>query len=693
MKERFVSILQAAREGLLGSLQPNRGLRHPLVKTLSLALVVGILAMVMVMGPRPGPWNWNAQETEKTLTQIPGYGNDDGRQGVYLHWQFHEALADGRLSLRDENQLHPIGTPRAQIDGGNRIEMLLSSLLRMFFDWPSWMTWTVLLWIPINTLAFVPLGLRLWKKSGPTVAAGITWTLMPCVIEQMAAGRLTQVCMIGVPLAVAGILGVVEEGRKRDIWMAGLGMALTAYGYWFYAIFLFTLCPLFILHGHRWHRPIKTIFRDLIRAASVSIVFILPLALHVFWPALTGGEMPGTELDSSCPEQRADSLQLSGDQTRGNQHWFPFILIPGILLTAWKGKRRSLWILCALSCVVFAMGEVQDIGGKQVLLPYYPLWRFVPGFSMLNHPERWLMVGGLFLAIATTDAIARLWHWGIWIVPIGVLVHLWNPTLNGYADPGLANGQNLTASNLPMANTGGDWTHSINPQFWSELADPEGGALIVVPLLRSHRTCVFQPFHGRPLLGGMNEHQIVSLPNEFVEYFEGSPLLMSIWALGKGVDSDIEVWQSDLDRLRADGFDTIVFSQDDWDFLPQQGDQGVKDIQILARLKDAFGEPWYRDEKAAFFHLPQTGKEGVPPTALEIFPPIPAKGEMPANPGGTIRDPERSRPGGGSCGQDDDGFLPEGPPVQDVEGNRSGGGPGRKNGGGAKGQGPPGPPR
>ena len=176
----------------------------------------------------------------------------------------------------------------------------------------------------------------------------------------------------------------------------------------------------------------------------------------------------------------------------------------------------------------------------------------------------------------------------------------------------------------------------------------------------------------------MNEHQIVRLPNESVEYFEKSPLLMSMWALGKGVDSDIEVWQEDLERLRADGIDTIVFSQDDWDFLPQQGDQGVKDIQILARLKEAFGEPWYRDEKAAFFHLPVTGKEGVPPTALDIFPPIPAKGEMPANPGGTIRDPERSRPGGGSCGQDDDGFLPEGPPVQDVEGNRSGGGQGRK---------------
>ena len=51
----------------------------------------------------------------------------DAKASIYIHWQFHEALADGRLSLRDENQLHPIGTPRAQIDGGNRLEMLLSS--------------------------------------------------------------------------------------------------------------------------------------------------------------------------------------------------------------------------------------------------------------------------------------------------------------------------------------------------------------------------------------------------------------------------------------------------------------------------------------------------------------------------------------------------------------------------------------
>ena len=35
--------------------------------------------------------------------------------------------------------------------------MLLSSVLRSFFSWPSWMTWTVMLWIPLNTLAFLPL--------------------------------------------------------------------------------------------------------------------------------------------------------------------------------------------------------------------------------------------------------------------------------------------------------------------------------------------------------------------------------------------------------------------------------------------------------------------------------------------------------------------------------------------------------
>ena len=328
------------------------------------------------------------------------------------------------------------------------------------------MTWTVLLWIPINTLAFVPLGLRLWKKVGPTVAAGITWTLMPCVIEQMAAGRLTQVCMVGIPLAVAGILGVVEDGRKRDIWMAGLGMALTAYGYWFYAIFLFTLCPLFILHGHRWHRPFKDLFRDLVKAAGISTVFILPLALHVFWPALTGGEMPGSELDSSCPEQRADSLQISGTRLAGNQHWFPFVLIPGILLTAWKGKRRSLWILCALSCVVFAMGEVQDIGGKQSLASLLPSVAFrsrvfhaEPSGTMVN--DRRSFLGHCHHGRHCTDVALG------WVVAIGVLVHLLEPKPERLRRPRV--GQRTESHCIQLAN--GQYGWRLDPQHQSAVLD------------------------------------------------------------------------------------------------------------------------------------------------------------------------------------------------------------------------------
>ena len=140
-------------------------------------------------------------------------------------------------------------------------------------------------------LAFLPLGLRIWERRGPAIAAGITWSIMPPVLEQMAAGRLTQVCMVGIPLAIAGILGVVEEGRKKDIWMAGLGMALTAFGYWFYALFILALCPFFIGHGLK-HRQFKPMFKDLLRAAGITAAVVLPLALHVFWPKTSAKPIP-----------------------------------------------------------------------------------------------------------------------------------------------------------------------------------------------------------------------------------------------------------------------------------------------------------------------------------------------------------------------------------------------------------------
>jgi hypothetical protein len=618
------------------------------------------MAMAMVMGPRAGPWNWSTQETEQTLERIPGYFNDDGAQGVYLHWQFHESIREGNLTLRDNNQLHPIGTPRPQLDGGNRLEMLLSSVMQLFFDWPSWMTWTVLLWIPINTLAFLPLGLRLWEKRGPAIAAGITWAIMPPVIEQMAAGRLTQVCMVGIPLALAGILGVVEEGRKKDIWMAGLGMALTAFGYWFYALFVLALCPLFIGHG-LLHRKVssfreipgefKPMFKNLLRAAGITAAAVLPLALHVFWPKITGGKMPLPQMDvAHMPMQFADALQLMGKQTRGTQHWLPWIILPGMAFSVWKGKRRLLWLGCALACVAFALGPAQSIGPEQYKMPFYPLWRYLPLYGRMFHPERWLLLGGIFLAIGAIDGLARTWHWGAWLLPIGVIAHLWSPQVgeNRCASCTFQGTLETRPATLPMDNGKAEdpsvgWKIAI-PLLWSRLGQEPGGAVLVVPLLRSNKTCIYQPFHGRPLLGGMVEHMPNFLPDEFIDYFEQSSLLMSTWALGNGEDGEIQLCQTDLDRLHADGFDTVVFDKPSWERLPD-----AQLINIMGRLTAAFGSPWYTDEGGAIFELPTEGDPSASCTAE-----------------GTIRLPELPDAIG-----DDSDIIPEGPPPSE-QGSKQG---------------------
>jgi hypothetical protein len=418
-------------------------------------------------------------------------------------------------------------------------------------------------------------------------------------------------------------------------------MALTAFGYWFYALFIFTLCPLFIGHGLR-HRRFKPMLKDLLKAAGITSLFVLPLALHVFWPRLTGGKMPLPQMDvAHMPMQFADALQLTGAQARGTQHWLPWIIFPGVLFSAWKGQRRLLWLGCALACVLFALGPAQSIGPDQVKMPYYPLWRYLPIYGRMFHPERWLLLGGIFLAIGALDGIARTWHWGVWLLPAGVLFHLWSPQLGSLrcASCTLQSTHDAREATLPMDNGKEEsptvgWRIAV-PLLWSRLGQAEGGAVLVVPLLRSNKTCIFQPFHGRPLLGGMVEHMPNFLPDSFIDYFESSPLLMSTWSIGNGEDGEIELWQEDLDRLHSDGFDTVVFDQPSWDRLPN-----ASHIDMLGRLTAVFGEPWYQDEGGAIFHLTTEGQDGTAPV-----------------PEGTIRMPELPDAIG-----DDSDIIPEGPP-------------------------------
>jgi len=288
---------------------------------------------------------------------------------------------------------------------------------------------------------------------------------------------------------------------------------------------------------------------------------------------MPGTHVPSTDLHPVFP----DALQLGGGQKPGTANWLPWIMIPGLLWTLFKGQRRWLWFGLATVCVVFALGPAQEIGGRVWRLPYYPVWQLVPGLARMFHAERWLLVGGLFMAIASVDGVGRWKPWLAWCVPVGMLVQL----------------------HLSQALPLGTWTPTM-PDHWAHVAQEEAtGAIVVVPVMHSQLTSAHQPFHGRAMLGGMIEDQPWATPKGWRTYIEDSPLLKSLRGVSYGRRIPIVVTAEDMSNLHRDGFDTVVFDAASWRRLPfkVQGDPRTE-------LEAALGSPVFRSESGWVWRLP-----------------------------------------------------------------------------------------
>jgi hypothetical protein len=545
--------------------------------TVAAGLGLGLLCALIAAGADPAG----------LADALPGFENDDSRNAVYLHHQVHAALSAGRLGLSDPDQLFPTGTPLLQLHGGNVLEFLVSGVARALLPWPLWLSAAALAWIPLNLLAFLPLGLRLWGRRGPALAAAAAWAMGPVLMGQIAAGRLTQVALVGLPLAVLGLLDVGERGGRRAWVLAGVGMALTGIGYWFHAQFLLVLAPAFAVHAVR-QRGLPDAARDLAKAAGLTLLLISPWLVALAAPRLMGAWTPRPPMTAAFMSPVfADALQLTGPQPRGLQGWMPLVLALAAAIGLWRGRRRGLWLTGALVCIGFALGPAQDIGGTRWLLPSFPLWRWVPGFDRMLHPDRWLEVGGLFLVLLAGEGLARLpgrAAWATWLLPIGVI------------------GQQLIGGGLPLER----WDFDV-PDVWEAVAErPETGAIAVVPVLGAQRTCAWQHIHARPLLGGMLENQAGALPPAQRAFISESPLLVDLWALGRDTERVGAPWQSDLDTLRSAGFDTVVLDRAAWDEGPPR--RGDPERAISAAL----GTPVLSTRDGAVWLLPTAGRAGTP---------------------------------------------------------------------------------
>ena len=514
---------------------------------------------------------------------VLGYGQADSYGAVDLHHAFQRALLAGRWTLVDPDQLHPVGFSRVGDAGGNSLEFVLGGLFALILDFPAWYNVAALAWIPLNLLAFLPLGRHLWGRWGPALAAGAAWAMMPPVIGQIAAGRLTQVVLFALPLALLGLLKLSEEGGRRAAVLAGVGMGLAGLSYWFYGYFMALLAPLILLPA-LWRRPRRELLVEVAQAAGVCLLVIAPLLLLVLSERSRFASGSFAVSDPTSP----DALSLWGPGARHMQGWLPWVFLPGFALTLWKGHRRALWSGLVVLTLVFAMGAAQvSPAGWTWRLPYWVLWKLAPGLDRMTHPDRWVHVAGLFLTLLAADGLARWKAWATWVLPLGVFVQ-------------------LQVMSLPM----GSWRPGLEPPY-TQLAQQSGGAVVVLPFLQCADAVRFQPFHGRPLVGGMVERMPEKRPPEFEAFVLGSPLLTGLFGLSQGEDVEVELWQEDLEALQRAGVDTLLL-----DRQCQMRSGTARDVALEEQVTELLGPPQYRHDAGAVWALPtQGGRAGAPPRA------------------------------------------------------------------------------
>ncbi len=525
---------------------------------------------------------------------------------IYLHDAFHRALSGGSFPLVDHEQLWPVGAPLAAMNGDNVVEMLVSGLFRLVATWPGWFNLAHLAWPPLLALAFLPLGHRLWSGGGlqsalTRVSAALCWAMSPVFFGEIAAGRLTQVVLVGLPLALAQLSLATERVlTRRELILGAAGVAITGLGYWYYAVFLALLAPVFLVVAHLAGRGIATV-RSFAWMGLGAAVMVSPALFGVVWASVSTGVSVSLPLPPGGLSPVFDNaLQLARAQPEQLRGWLPWALVPGLLLASVASVRRrgssALWLALAAVALAFALGPGQRLGERVWLLPYYPLWKAVPLLERLTHPSRWLDFGMIFVVVASFGGLATLKR-GPWLAPLV---------------PALLVGQLFIQRTLPLPSF-----RMPLPPLWAEVARGKG-AVIVVPVMHAPDSCRWQAFHHRPVLGGMAEGLPFAWPPAFRKGFEDSAILLQLLAMGDGKLGTLDLRQGDVDVLLEQGFTQLVLDMEAWRRWGRGG--GVDPLLVLSA---SFGAPIYSGPEGAVWPLPTTVAPGhaSPPMGIRLPPP------------------------------------------------------------------------
>lgn len=261
--------------------------------------------------------------------------------------------------------------------------------------------------------------------------AGAVYALCP-----YRSGHITQLNSMTtylLPLILLFMHRYLEDGRRpQDLFLVGLFFALNAMSGLYYGIFATLMMATFYIAWSLIRRELPK-KEDFIYGAVVFGFFGLVLA-YVLWPYLAlsgagdhsrpveqaaGGSVIPAALLTSPPESflLGWTPEAFGTSNEDGKPMYELTLYPGLAVISlaafglFAGRVRThskLYALLGLVMLVFSLGPLLQLGNLNVVLPYYFLYEFVPGFGSLRVPARMWAIVMIPIAILAAFGLRKL---------------------------------------------------------------------------------------------------------------------------------------------------------------------------------------------------------------------------------------------------------------------------------------------
>lgn len=500
-------------------------------------------------------------------TELIGYEDVDAYGTQWFYWFVGRALHGVGSIGHTDLFFFPFGKDIYTHTGANVLDAIVAQPFLAMFGPTLGYNLFCLFALLCNGVAARWL-MSLFTEHGPSRVVGATlYALSPFLLSELGEGRPTQVFQPFLPLFFYHLLRFEEAGWKHAV-AAALHLALTAFTYWFYAIFAGMVAIVHFAQRAVLHpEPRRFLLRHAI-AAALSLAFVIPAALPLISSTM-GEATPGLLAAPTWPFLELSTLTAEGvkvgiyqfqpllgangffvEESTGGISFYPQAIVltwAQVLLAALGlALSRHRWVLGAmlLASLALAVGHAVWVMGATVPNPLYVLAvKIIPFMRRLWWPGRAMAVVSLLLGVLAAAGL-------------GELARRRGPRLTmAVSLAGLA----LFGLELRRAGYGPfpSWPAQIPPGY-ACLAEGPPGAIIELPYGRSQAHLYYQTAHGRPILGGMVEDNAVFTPARQRALLEENSFLRVLLALANDPTSDEQPLPEDQAAIAALGYRYVV---------------------------------------------------------------------------------------------------------------------------------------